>query len=80
MRLGSREGKEVDKSTYRSLVFIKLVTHVLGEFLELAFDFALSMSTMRPLLSCAPFESNYWCWYLVGDVFDSTLVMEGAGG
>jgi hypothetical protein len=35
---------------------------------------------MRSPLSCAPFESNCWCWCLVGDVFDGTLVMEGAGG
>jgi hypothetical protein len=70
---GGRRGRQ---EYIPALLFIKLVTDVLRELLELTFDLASSVvSTMRPPLGCAPFELNCWCWCLVGDVFDSALVM-----
>jgi hypothetical protein len=42
-------GKRGRQEYIPTLVLIKLVTYVLGEFIELVFDSALSVSTMRPL-------------------------------
>jgi hypothetical protein len=50
---GGRRGRQ---EYIPAILFIKLVTHVLGEFLELTYIVGVNMTP--PQLDCAPFESN----------------------